>query len=105
MRRAAEFDEALLPAAIEALSSPSQADVAAMRWPAATLPVTELLAALGRPGAVGVVTTTIDADGQLRRLPLLHEASGRLLPSLALSAQLIEAHAVLPLPRAATRCW
>ena len=58
----------------------------ATRWPALALPNKTLLAASAGPGALAVITVELDADGSLRRLPLLHESGGRLLPSLPLAA-------------------
>ena len=49
----------------------------ALHWPDWLLPAASLQAR-----RVGLVTLPIDADGRLRRLPVLHEAQGRQLPSL-----------------------
>ena len=89
----------LPPPAVEALSAQATAGLATSRWPALTLPASGLMGALTRPGAVGVISTAIDADGRLRRLPLLYEAAGRVLPSLALSAHQLQAGGPLPLPQ------
>ncbi len=69
------------------ISIPAPADAPASRWADATLPH-EMLLGVGVPGTVGLITTTLDADGRLRRLPLLHEIHGRLLPALPLAALL-----------------
>ncbi|WP_397535447.1 CHASE2 domain-containing protein [Roseateles sp.] len=57
-------------------------------WAAVTLPHAGLLSASAAPGSVGVITAPLDADGRLRRLPLLHQFGARQLPSLALATQL-----------------
>ncbi len=46
-------------------------------WAAVTLPQAKLLGAAAAPGAVGVITAPLDADGRLRRLPLLHQFGAR----------------------------
>jgi signal transduction histidine kinase/CheY-like chemotaxis protein len=60
-----------------------------VRWPALTLPSDALLAACTRPGCVGLITSPLDNDGVLRRIPLLHESAGRVLPSLPLAALIL----------------
>ena len=83
-------------ASSERVSLPAQADVEATTWAGLSLPAEPLLAALAsRPGlgSVGVISTPLDDDGVLRRLPLVHVAEGRLYPSLALAPQLLEAEA------------
>lgn len=72
------------------LSMPLVPGLPVVHWPSVTTPPPGLLAALPGFGAVGVVTTTVDADGLLRRLPLLHDVGGRLMPSLALAPLLAE---------------
>ena len=57
-------------------------------WDALTAPADPLLDALTAPGSLGVISSTLDDDGLLRRLPLLHRVQGRSLPSLALAARL-----------------
>lgn len=73
-------------------SASLQADVPlrATPWLGFMLPNAELLAARPVPGAVAVVSAPLDADGLLRRLPLWHQAQGRLLPSLPLAALLAD---------------
>lgn len=67
---------------------------AAVHWEALALPASVLLSGVPeqalRPGRIGLVSTPLDGDGQLRRLPLLHQAGGRLFPSLALAPLLLE---------------
>jgi len=66
-------------------------------WPAMTLPNRELMAA--RPLALGVITTPLDPDGVLRRLPLWHRAPGLAapLPSMPLAVwQAVHAREGLP---------
>ena len=57
--------------AIDAIGAP------ALQWPDWLLPAASLQAQ-----RVGLVTLPIDADGRLRRLPVLHAAHGHQLPSL-----------------------
>jgi len=80
----------------EHVSLPARAGEAATTWAGISLPSGPLLAALAsRPGlgSVGVISTPLDDDGLLRRLPLVHVAEGRLFPSLALAPQLLAAEA------------
>gem|GEM_PF-835110 len=53
-----------------------------------TLPHVGLLGAAAAPGSVGVITAAADADGRLRRLPLLHQVGQRQLPALPLATQM-----------------
>ncbi|KQW51339.1 MULTISPECIES: CHASE2 domain-containing protein [unclassified Roseateles] len=57
-------------------------------WDALTAPADALLDALVEPASLGVISVTLDDDGLLRRLPLLHRVQGRSLPSLAFAARL-----------------
>lgn len=54
-------------------------------WPSILLPTPELLAS-APDTAIAVVAAVADADGILRRLPLVHEVAGSVLPSLPLAA-------------------
>ena len=66
------------PGAAAAAAGPGPAiDAPAQRWPDWLLPATSLQAQ-----RIGLLTLPIDDDGRLRRLPVLHEAGGRQLPSL-----------------------
>ncbi len=56
-------------------------------WDGLTAPADPLLDALTEPASLGVISTSLDDDGLLRRLPLLHRVQGRSLPSLALAAR------------------
>ena len=58
----------------------------ALHWPAIVPPAESIWPAPGRPPRSGIVTTPLDADGMLRRLPLWHEAGGQRWPALALAA-------------------
>ena len=40
------------------------------------------------PGSLGLISTLLDADGVLRRVPLVHQVAGQQLPSLGLAAWL-----------------
>jgi len=86
LRQVLEIDQpgsALLQRLAPAAASPG---VPALAWPDATLPHPALLGAGIAPGAVGLISTPLDADGRLRHLPLLHQIHGRLLPGLPLAA-------------------
>ena len=72
------------------LSLAAQPGQSFVQWAGLTLPTPPLLSALPQLGAVGIVTTPLDDDGQLRRMPLLHLVGGRLVPSLALAPLLAE---------------
>lgn len=54
----------------------------ALHWPALALP----LPRFANTSRVGMISVEADADGVLRRVPLLHESGGTYLPSLALAA-------------------
>jgi signal transduction histidine kinase/CheY-like chemotaxis protein len=78
--------------------SPPEVSAGVYPWPALTLP-TPTLATLGRPQAVGVITTPLDDDGVLRRLPLWHRAPGLTapLPAMPLAVwQAVHANPGLP---------
>ena len=60
-------------------------DLPRQSWPAMLMPNPVLLEGAPRT-PVGVVTAVTDSDGYLRRLPLLHEVEGRVLPSVLLAA-------------------
>ncbi len=64
----------------------------ATHWPAATAPDAALLAGSSHGAPLGLITTPLSDDGKLRRLPLLHEVGGQLLPAFPLAMQLA-AHA------------
>ena len=57
----------------------------ALQWPAAAAPGSVLLAG-GTP--LGMISTPLSDDGRLRRLPLVNEVHGRLLPAFSLAMQL-----------------
>jgi signal transduction histidine kinase len=59
----------------------ADAGVPAFDWPDITLPRAELAAA----ASVGVISIMPDADGLLRRVPLLHRTDGKLLPGFPLA--------------------
>lgn len=70
------------PALLGRLAWPADpaADLPAMHWQAAALPLTLLtdVAALPR---IGLISVDYDADGMLRRIPLLHRVGDDYLPS------------------------
>jgi signal transduction histidine kinase len=61
---------------------------AGIPWAGLTAPADPLLDALTVRGSLGVISVSLDDDGLLRELPLLHQVQGRALPSLALAARL-----------------
>ncbi|KQY86083.1 CHASE2 domain-containing protein [Pelomonas sp. Root1444] len=64
------------------------AAAAGIPWAGLTAPADPLLDALTVRGSLGVISVSLDDDGLLRELPLLHQVQGRTLPSLALAARL-----------------
>jgi len=76
-------------AASAARPVPTPADpsrrLAAVPWGSIALPAESLWPAAGQPPAVGMITTPIDDDGRLRRLPLWHEAAGQRWPTMPLA--------------------
>ncbi len=61
---------------------------AALHWQAIALPAESIWPAPGQPPKLGVMTTPLDDDGRLRRLPLWHASRDQRLPTLALAAWL-----------------
>ena len=97
-------------------------ELAASDWPAMALPDAGVLAgvlagglantsmvgkdaAVDRWGSVGVLSASLDSDGVLRRLPLLHQANGWLLPSLPLAAWLMHEQVRAESPSALLGRW
>ena len=66
----------------------------ALRWSAMQLPAKTLWPSPEQPPRVGVLTTALDHDGQLRSMPLWHEAQGERWPSMALAVLLAAGGAV-----------
>ena len=60
----------------------------AFEWPALAWPTDTLRIAAQGPGALGVMSAPLDADGRLRRLPVLHREGAVLLPALPVAALL-----------------
>lgn len=84
--RAPDYLERLKRAALfDAVSSPKDSSLA-RSWRDLTLPIAKLTESSG--ARIGVITLVPDADSVVRRLSLLHEAYGEVLPSLALAALL-----------------
>jgi signal transduction histidine kinase/ActR/RegA family two-component response regulator len=89
----------------ERLASPAIPGQEAVRWAGFTLPTEPLLQALARargahgPGGVGIISTPFDNDGVVRKLPLLHEANGRIYPAMPLATHLLAADRNQPLQR------
>lgn len=88
--RSASFHSQLAAAALVVQTDAGSGKQAAHQvWADLILPVP----ALTRGGAdIGVISAIPDEDGVLRRVPLLHGAHGRLLPSLPLAALLARPH-------------
>jgi signal transduction histidine kinase/CheY-like chemotaxis protein len=77
-------------------------------WPDLTLPLLQLTGS--SQARIGVISVVADADGIVRRLPLLHQAYGKVLPNLALAALLASDPGVAPEIaggelRLGTRAW
>jgi signal transduction histidine kinase/CheY-like chemotaxis protein/HPt (histidine-containing phosphotransfer) domain-containing protein len=70
----------------------------ALAWPSMALPAATLWPAAGVLPRVGVITTLLDADGRLRRLPLWHQWHGYRLPLLSLAVWRATAPADAPQP-------
>lgn len=62
--------------------SPASPTGPAHTWPTIALPTASVWPAPQQPPVIGIITTPVDADGVLRRLPLWHEAEGRRWPVL-----------------------
>ncbi len=77
--------------------SPSGAPLPALTWPALALPAESTWPGPGLPPLLGVITTPLDADGRLRRLPLWHATREQRWPTFALAAwQAVQANAAPP---------
>lgn len=94
--RSPEYLERLKGAAL--FHSSSKGDIALQAWPDLTLPIARLTQTSS--ARTGVISIVADADGVVRRLPLLHEAYGEVLPSLAF-AGLLAAEPEAPLQASA----
>ncbi len=88
------YHEQLRRAALFHPDSDAGRDAAGQTWPDLTLPLAKFTQ-LSRAG-IGVITVVTDADGIVRRLPLLHRAYGEILPSMALAALLAADPAASP---------
>jgi signal transduction histidine kinase/CheY-like chemotaxis protein len=66
--------------------TPAKRVIPVQTWPDLTLPIAKLTQSSG--AGTGVISIVADADGVVRRIPLLHEAYGAVLPSLALAGLL-----------------
>jgi signal transduction histidine kinase/CheY-like chemotaxis protein len=84
MDRPPEYIERLRRGALSGASSKGPLSV--QTWPDLTLPVGRLTQSSG--ATIGVISIVADADGVVRRIPLLHRAYGEILPSLALAGLL-----------------
>ncbi|HET7765630.1 MAG TPA: CHASE2 domain-containing protein [Burkholderiales bacterium] len=79
MARPREYIERLERGAL--LQGSSKSSLPVQAWPDLTLPIAKLTQPSG--ARIGVISLVADADGVVRRIPLLHEAYGEILPSLA----------------------
>ena len=70
-----------LPVALPVAQAADSA-VPAQQWPTLALPAVSVWPDPQRPPLLGVVTSQLDDDGVLRRLPLWHQAGTRRLPSM-----------------------
>lgn len=77
------MDSAGLPASPK--PSPARVMPAAQAWPAIALPATSLWPKPEQSPALGIITTPLDDDGRLRRLPLWHSAREQRWPVLPLA--------------------
>ena len=68
--------------------------IPAQAWSDLTLPLPKFTAP--SRARIGVISVAADADGIVRRLPLLHQAYGKVLPDLPLAALLAAEPGVLP---------
>jgi signal transduction histidine kinase/CheY-like chemotaxis protein len=82
--RSSDYLERLKHAAL--FDAFSKGILAPQSWPDLTLPIAKLTQTSG--ARIGVISIVADADGVVRRIPLLHEAYGEVLPSLALAGLL-----------------
>jgi signal transduction histidine kinase/CheY-like chemotaxis protein len=82
--RRPEYIEQLRRAAL--FQEPAERVIPVQSWPDLTLPIAKLTQSTG--ARTGVISLVADADGVVRRIPLLHEAYGAVLPSLALAGLL-----------------
>ena len=73
------------PAALQGLAWSRPEGLGAQAWPDAQVPLADFTQPAPRYARVGVVTAVPDADGVLRRLPLLHQVHGMHLPTLPLA--------------------
>ncbi len=74
------------PAASLPVAPPAPGPLApAYAWPTIALPTTSVWPAPLAPPPIGVITTPVDGDGVLRRLPLWHAAEGHRWPVLPLA--------------------
>ena len=79
-----EYVEQLKRAAL--FEAPAVREIPLQTWADLTLPIARLTRSSG--ARTGVISIVADADGVVRRIPLLHQAYGAVLPSLALGGLL-----------------
>ena len=85
-QRSGSASESAVRPGRNALAPRALQGAAAFAWPALVWP-TETLRAAARDG-VGVISAPLDADGVLRRLPVLHREAQTLVPALPVAALL-----------------
>ncbi len=86
----------------------SKSAIPVQAWPDLTLPIAKLTEPSG--ARIGVISLVADADGVVRRIPLLHQVYGEVLPSLALAGLLAADPGAAPEAapgefRLGTRAW
>lgn len=94
LQRSPAYHEELKRAAISGAAGGSGETLSAQAWPDLTLPLPKFTQS--SHAGIGVVTVVTDADGIVRRLPLLHRAYREVLPSMALAALLAADPAASP---------
>jgi signal transduction histidine kinase/CheY-like chemotaxis protein/HPt (histidine-containing phosphotransfer) domain-containing protein len=86
LQRSAEYHDRLKRAALfDASADPGRA-ARSQTWGDLTLPLAKFTET--SHARIGVISVTADEDGVVRRLPLLHRASGEVLPSTTLATLL-----------------
>jgi len=94
LQRSPAYHEQLKRAALFDVPFARERAVAAQAWPDLTLPLAKLTER--SHARIGVISLVTDADGIVRRLPLLHRAYGEVLPALSLAALLAADPSVSP---------
>ncbi len=94
LERSPAYREQLKRAALLDTAAARERAVAVQDWPDLTLPLAKFTGP--SRARIGVISVVTDADGIVRRLPLLHRAYGEVLPALSLAALLAADPSVSP---------